>query len=204
MEEGAHDAVGARKIHANRAAISNTCWMCTNIYTDCSTYRYISLSLSLSREESKNANTRPAATAEIKIKNCAAKNKNVDGGRDSRNWKKTNKKFKAAAASHRKYPSDTIYIYLSIWLFVNAKVSDWDARLRNHETTYRRDLWQKSETHRKFSSIFTFWTKFRILRGVKESKFYTKINPRWFLCFRQTKRRVCVKYWACVVRRGYL
>lgn len=85
MEEEAQDAVGARKIHANRAAISNTCWMCTNIYTDCSTYRYISLSLSLSREESKNANTRPAAAAEIKIKNCAAKNKNVDGGGDSRN-----------------------------------------------------------------------------------------------------------------------
>lgn len=101
-EDEAQNAVGARKIHANRAAISNTCWMCANIYTDCSTYRYISLSLSLpvslslSREESKNANTRPAA-AEIKIKNCAAKNKNVDGGGDSRNGKKTNKKFKAAA-----------------------------------------------------------------------------------------------------------
>lgn len=46
-EDEAQDAVGARKIHANRAAISNTCWMCANIYTDCSTYRYISLSLSL-------------------------------------------------------------------------------------------------------------------------------------------------------------
>lgn len=119
------------------------------------TYLYPYLSLSLSREESKNANTRPAAVAKVKIKNCAAKNKNVDGGGDSRNWKKTNKKFKAAP-SQRKYPSDTIYIYLSIWLFVNAKVSDWDVRLWNQMTAYRRDLWQKSETHRKFSSIFTF------------------------------------------------
>lgn len=65
-------------------------------HTDTYLSPFPSLSLSLSREESKNANTRPAA-AEIKIKNCAAKNKNVDGGGDSRNGKKTNKKFKAAA-----------------------------------------------------------------------------------------------------------
>lgn len=65
-------------------------------HTDTYLSPFPSLSLSLSREESKNANTRPAAV-EIKIKNCAAKNKNVDGGGDSRNGKKTNKKFKAAA-----------------------------------------------------------------------------------------------------------
>lgn len=68
----------------------------------------------------------------------------------------TEKRQTKNSKQQRKYPSDTIYIYLSIWLFVNAKVSDWDARLRNLETTYRRDLWQKSETHRQFSSIFTF------------------------------------------------
>jgi len=51
----------ARKINAKRAAISNTCWMGTQIFKQIQIqiYTYI-------REESKNANTRPA---EIKIKN---------------------------------------------------------------------------------------------------------------------------------------
>lgn len=65
--EEAQDAAGARKIHAQIGLQFQTHVGCAQIYIQTFKHRYISL-----REESKNANTRPA---EIKIKNCVAKNK---------------------------------------------------------------------------------------------------------------------------------
>lgn len=65
--EEAQDAAGARKIHAQIGLQFQTHVGCAQTYRQTFKHRYIS-----QREESKNANTRPA---EIKIKNCAAKNK---------------------------------------------------------------------------------------------------------------------------------
>lgn len=67
VTEEAQDAAGARKIHAQIGLQFQTHVGCAQTYRQTFKHRYIS-----QREESKNANTRPA---EIKIKNCAAKNK---------------------------------------------------------------------------------------------------------------------------------